>query len=523
MRLFRSLRGKFVLYVVGFVTTSMVLLSHALFVHEHEALSLELRKRLAVQVENVSVQAREALETNDDLSLVTSLRSLRSMEEFCYAAVVTDDGGVFAHSDVRRTGQALALPDTVHTLRRGVAFLNVRQGDEPPLVEVWTPIVSTLRGADERLGFVCLAVTQAPLLAAVDRAKLAAVRVGALFCVLGIIGTALIAGTITRPIGKLVHGVQRIAAGDLEHKVNLRRGDEIGLLSDSFDRMTDDLKQAQQEILKQRLYEKELEVAGKIQAALLPSGPPHIEGFEVSALSAPARVVGGDFYDYVELGDGRIALLVADVAGKGLSAGLVMAAARSAARSAFAFTSSPHAALSALNAQLLRDFDRTTFVTMLCMVLDPAADTLCIANAGHPPVLWFKAANGSAEVVRTHGVALGILPAERFGPLLETVDIQLEPGDVVLGYSDGVNESHNVNGELFGEMRLRRFAETHAALDPQGMLTALQSELERFARGFGQFDDITALALKAAAERRGAARLPQAMEAPAGDRGVFDA
>jgi sigma-B regulation protein RsbU (phosphoserine phosphatase) len=86
--------------------------------------------------------------------------------------------------------------------------------------------------------------------------------------------------------------------------------------------MTDELQQAQQEILKQRLYEKELEVAGKIQAALLPSGPPQVRGYEVAALSVPARVVGGDFYDYLPLRDGRTAFLVADVAGKGVSAGL---------------------------------------------------------------------------------------------------------------------------------------------------------------------------------------------------------
>jgi len=520
MRIFRSLRGKFVLYVVGFVTTSMVLLSHALFVHEHEALSLELRKRLAMQVDNLALQAREALETNDGLALATTLRGWRGMEELRYAAVVTNDGALFAHSDVRRTGETLAIPDAAEKLRQGVAFLDVPQGDEPSLVEVWTPVVSTLRGSEERLGFVCLAVTQEPLLAAVDRAKLAAVRVGALFCVLGIIGTALIAGTITRPISKLVHGVQQIAAGDLEHKVNLKRGDEIGLLSASFDRMTDDLKHAQQEILKQRLYEKELEVAGKIQAALLPAGPPHIDNFEVAALSAPARVVGGDFYDYVELSNGRIALLVADVAGKGVSAGLVMAAARSATRSAFSFTSSPHAALTALNTQLLRDFDRTTFVTMLCMVLDPATDTVCIVNAGHPPLLWYKACDAGATVVHTRGVALGVLPPERFAPLLETVEIQLEPGDIVLAYSDGVNESHDVSDELFGEARLRRFTETHAALHPQALLGALQAELERFARGFGQFDDITALALKAVAERHGAARLQVATEAPTVGRGV---
>jgi len=293
--------------------------------------------------------------------------------------------------------------------------------------------------------------------------------------------------------------VRRIAAGDLEHKVNLRRADEIGLLSDSFDRMTDELQQAQQEILKQRLYEKELEVAGKIQAALLPSGPPQVRGYEVAALSVPARVVGGDFYDYLPLRDGRTAFLVADVAGKGVSAGLVMAAARSAARSAFGFTSSPREALAALNEQLLRDFDRTTFVTMLCMVLDPERHVLTIANAGHPPILWCRAAARTTELVRLRGVALGILPRERFGDILESTEIQLATGDLVLGYSDGVNETHDPQGNLFGEVRLQEFGATNVQLEPQAFLDTLRRELERFAAGFGQFDDITALALRASA------------------------
>jgi sigma-B regulation protein RsbU (phosphoserine phosphatase) len=226
-----------------------------------------------------------------------------------------------------------------------------------------------------------------------------------------------------------------------------------------------------------------------------------VHGYEVAALSVPARVVGGDFYDYLPLRDGRTAFLVADVAGKGVSAGLVMAAARSAARSAFGFTSSPHEALAALNEQLLRDFDRTTFVTMLCMVLDPKRHRLTVANAGHPPILWCRAATKTTELVRLRGVALGILPRERFEDILESADIQLAPGDVVLGYSDGVNETHDQQGNLFGEARLQEFGSTHLQLEPQAFLDTLRRDLERFSDGFGQFDDITALALRASAVR----------------------
>lgn len=518
---FRSLRVKLVLYFVGFVTASMLLLAKSLFEQEHDALLGELRKRLGIQVANLNVQAREALETGDDLTLLTTLRGLRRMDDFQDAAVLHPDGTVFAHSDVRRVGQTVPIPGDADRLQEGEFFHEVRDAGGAPRLEVWVPVVSTLGDRSERLGLVCLGVSKAPLLAAVDEAKLRAVRIGALFALLGIVGTGLIARTVTQPIGLLVQGVRRLAAGDLDHKMNLRRRDEIGLLSDSFDHMTEELQRAQKRLLEQQLYEKELEVAGKIQAALLPPGPPRIPGFGIAALSVPARVVGGDFYDYLPLRDGRTAFLVADVAGKGVSAGLVMAYARSAARSAFTYTNSAHDALVALNEQLLRDFDRTTFVTMLCMVLDAEGHRLQVANAGHPPLLWWRAARGEVEVMRLRGVALGILPAERFGALLEAAEIRLGPGDLVLGYSDGVSETHDQQGRLFGEVRLREFGRGHAHLEPEEFLATLRAELETFARGFGQFDDITALALKAATERRHeAAREPAGGMAPAAQRGA---
>jgi len=179
----------------------------------------------------------------------------------------------------------------------------------------------------------------------------------------------------------------------------------------------------------------------------------------------------------------------------------VMAAARSATRSAFGFTSSPRAALAALNEQILRDFDRSTFVTMLCMVLDAERRTLTLANAGHPPPLWYRADRDAVQLVRLRGVALGILPEERFTSLIEEGEVHLGAGDVVLGYSDGVNETHDEQGCLFGDQRLQHFVRAHGGLEAQPFLAMLQGELERFSQGFGQFDDITAVALRAAASQ----------------------
>ena len=502
--MFRSLRVKFVIYFVGFMTASLALLAKSLFDHEHEALTEELRKRQAVEAANLSIQSREAMETNDELGLLATLRARRTSRDFLYAAVLQPDGTVFAHSDVRTLGSKIEIPPGARDLLDGATFYRRLPGEDGPSMEVWTPVYSTLGRAPERIGLVCLALSEAPMLATIRGAGVAAVKIGGLFIVLGIVGTALITRTVTHPIGQLVHGVRRIAAGNLEHKMRLRRGDEIGLLSDSFDHMTDELQRAQHELVKQRLYEKELEVAGKIQAALLPRRAPRLAGCSVAALCVPARVVGGDFYDYLQLGDGRTAFLVADVAGKGVSAGLVMTAVRSAARSVFGYTASPKQALCVLNDQVLHEFDRSTFVTMLALVLDRDGRRLWIANAGHPDVVRVRESRRTAEFVKLRGAAVGVLPAEQFASVLQEVELRLEPGDLVLAYSDGVNETHDRAGSLFGESRLQDFAADHATLGPEEFLKRLHATLEQFSDGFGQFDDITALALKAAAARSAA-------------------
>ena len=495
--MFRSLRVKVVVFFVGFMTASLLLLAKSLFDHEHQALSGEMRKRLAVEATNLSLQSKEAMETDSQLAILATLRGHRQREDFRWAAVLHPDGTVFAHSDVRQVGQRIDIPSEAADLQTGQVYREETDDiTQTTNIEVWTTVWSELRGRPERIGLVCFVMSQASLTAAIDSARLDAMRLGALFILLGFIGTGLIARTITRPIGQLVEGVQRIASGDLQHKMRMNRADEIGLLSDSFDNMTEQLATAQEELLEKSLYEKEPEVAGKIQAALLPGAPPEVADHSVAALSVPAKVVGGDFYDYIDLPGGRTAFLVADVAGKGVSAGLVMTSVRSAARSVFRYTSSPRDALIALNEQVLDDFDRKTFVTMLILVLEPGGRKLHIANAGHPAVVWFHADKNSIEAISTRGAAVGVLPAEQFDGIIEEIEITLHEGDLIVAYSDGVNEAHDKAGNLYGEDRVAQFTMQNSQLSPQEYLNKLQQELDDFSHGFGQFDDITALALR---------------------------
>lgn len=501
---YRSLRFRFVVFFLGFMTMSLVLLAKSLSDHEREALLGEMRKRLVVEATNLSLQSREAMETDNQLAVLSTLRGQRKIEDFQWAAVLHPDGTVFAHSDVRQVGRQLEIPPEAARLQTGHLFLDHPGRDgSPGNVEVWMSVWSELGGSPERIGLVTFVMSKRSLAEAIQSVRIDAMQLGGLFILLGFLGTGLIARTITRPIGQLVAGVQRIASGDLEHKMRMRRRDEIGLLSDSFDNMTEELATAQRELLEKSLYEKELEVAGKIQAALLPGAPPEVDDHKVAALSVPAKVVGGDFYDFVSLPDGRTAFLVADVAGKGVGAGLVMTSVRSAARSVFRYTTSPRDALIALNEQVLADFNRKTFVTMLILVLEPDGRHLRIANAGHPAVIWYRAGENRVESVSTRGAAVGVLPAGHFDEIIEEAVITLSSGDLVVAYSDGVSEAHDREENLYGEQRVVDFTIDNAALQPREFLEKLQQELDRFSDGFGQFDDITALALRCTAGTRG--------------------
>jgi len=495
-----SLRFRFVVFFLGFMTASLGLLAKTLSDHEHKALLSEMRKRLSVEVTNLSLQSREAMETDNQLAVLSSLRGRRKLEDFRWAAVLHPDGTVFAHSDIRQVGQVIEIPQEVRNIGSGLVYReHVEQSRTKGQFEVWAPVISELRGQPEQIGLVCFVVSKESLNAAIESARFDAMRLGGLFIILGFIGTGLLARTITRPIGQLVAGVQRIASGDLQHKMRMKRGDEIGLLSDSFDNMTEELAHAQKELLEKSLYEKELEVAGKIQAALLPGAPPEVADHTVAALSVPAKVVGGDFYDYINLPGGRTAFLVADVAGKGVSAGLVMTSVRSAARSVFRYTISPRDALIALNEQVLADFARKTFVTMLILVLEPGGRTLRIANAGHPAVIWYHGDTGKVDSIVTRGAAVGVLESEQFEEIIEETEVSLHAGDLVVAYSDGVNEAHDRHGNLYGDERVAVFTGDHAKLTPRRFLETLQRELNEFSDGFGQFDDITALALRSRA------------------------
>src|SRR5215208_5650569 len=250
----------------------------------------------------------------------------------------------------------------------------------------------------------------------------------------------------------------------------------------------------EQERIERERIEQELRVARSIQQASLPESVPELEGWQITPFYQPAREVGGDFYDFFELPEGRLGLVVGDATGKGVPAALVMASARSMLRAVAQGTEhSPGGVLGRINDALATDIPPNMFITCFYAILDPESASLSYANAGHDlPYLWH---GGDAGELRARGMPLGLMP----GMSYEEGEISLREGNCVLFYSDGLVEAHDPTGEMFGFPRLRALVAEHAE-EERPLEDFLMEELYSFVGdGWEQEDDITLLTLRRSA------------------------
>ena len=248
----------------------------------------------------------------------------------------------------------------------------------------------------------------------------------------------------------------------------------------------------QRERIERERVEQELQVARNIQQASLPKEVPQLEGWQIFPLYQPAREVGGDFYDFFELDDERLGIVVGDATGKGVPAALVMASTRSMLRAVAQAmgSSSPGEVLGRVNDPLATDVPPNMFVTCFYAIFDPKKASLSYANAGHD-LPYVRSSGGDAEELRARGMPLGLMPGMHY----EEKEVVLHKGESVLFYSDGLVEAHNPKGEMFGFPRLRALVAEHGEKHSLG--DALLEDLYSFVgEGWEQEDDITLLTLR---------------------------
>jgi len=256
----------------------------------------------------------------------------------------------------------------------------------------------------------------------------------------------------------------------------------------------DNARLFEQQVEKERLS-RELSIAREVQRKLLPQEAPKLRGTSMAASSVPAQEVGGDYYDFVKLGDDRYGIIIADVSGKGTSAAFYMAEMQGIFQSVSRLASSPSDFLHHANLALAQSLDRNVFISAIYGILDLKDETFTIARAGHCPAATVRL-DGESRLIRTPGLGLGLDRGDLFQKSLVEEHIQLAPGDVFVLYTDGVVESRNRHNEEYGYDRLLEIVDEHRHEDADGIHAAVLRDMRQFLGAEDYDDDMTLVVLK---------------------------
>ena len=317
-----------------------------------------------------------------------------------------------------------------------------------------------------------------------------------------VMGFAL-AKSITGAVHELFTGTERVRQGDFSHRIQVETRDQLGELAGSFNAMTGSIAGLLQQAEEKRRLEEELRIARDIQMSLLPAAPVTTPGLAVTAMCRPAREVGGDYYDFMPLGEHRLGVLVADVSGKGTSAAFYVAELKGLILSLSQIYRSPKRLLVEVNRILSATLlDNRTFITMIYAVVDLEARTVTYVRAGHTPLIYVPAegaAPGCAQVLIPDGLVVGLHLegiVEKFDQLLEERTLLIGAGDLFVLYTDGITDAMNEESDLFGEERLSHLLEEHAQLPSEELRDRILGDVEAFVGGAEQHDDMTLVLLR---------------------------
>src|SRR5713101_3073619 len=327
-----------------------------------------------------------------------------------------------------------------------------------------------------------------------DTYRLMAIVMFVLFVLIGMV--ALIPGVvltrrITNAVADLYQATQFVKAGDFSRRIQMKQRDQLGELGESFNQMTNSIGTLIEEQNKRQRLENEISIAREVQNQLFPSTLPSVPGVEIEAICKAARSVSGDYYDFIQLSPTHIAIAIADISGKGISAALLMASLQAALRSQMLSDGSERLSMaelvSRLNKHLVRNTGDDRFATFFFAVYDSATRILRYTNAGHLPA--FLICSSASHLLDKGGMVLGVMEDYVY----EEGSLTVAPDSLLIGYSDGLIEPENVYGEEFGIRRLQEAAIHVQGAAPLLVAESLMAAAEEWAGTPEQADDMTVI------------------------------
>lgn len=363
-----GLRLKFSIMIVALMLLVTVgissILSYVSIGTQRRALANQMMDKAMLSVENMTNVAREGILNNDELLLLTLIAKTMENEDIKYSIILDVDDRVIAHSDINERGNVLS--DDITKMASESDEIIVSPDFVPDQLQKLYMLSSPVIFAEQRVGTVQLGYASDSIFKTINEARrtniFSALYVSALMIMVGIIGAFIMATITIKPIKILAQGAKVIGEGKLDYKIHIKTRDEIGILSDEFNRMTGRLLEYQQKMQEKAKLDEQMEIAQKIQQDLIPQAGIDNDDISLDGFYKAAAGVGGDYYDFVQIGAGRYGVIMSDVAGKGVPASLMMIMIRTVFKSLIqSGLTEPAKIVTLMNETLASDISRTVF------------------------------------------------------------------------------------------------------------------------------------------------------------------
>ncbi len=463
-----------------------------------ESITQGLKRAGVAQLQLLAESTRISLVQSDYATIQAIVRNLGREDPRITAALVVDkDGTILAHTNDKKVRNKIS-PALEKYLKKDKTYIE----KEVPIGPYHSILFSSpVFLKQERLCTLILAFSLKELKAGFDQAQKLKKAIsttnlknviifGLLSLLVGILFAIFQALNISRPMQALGQQASRIASGDLQARVDVKGVNEIRLLGKRFNHMARQVEILMSQIMKQATMVKEMEVASAVQSTLFPSDEVIVESdLRLAGYFKPASHCGGDWWSYYPLTDQKLLVLIGDATGHGVASAMITAAAKGAASTIISLQQSVDVTslLAAMNAAI-HDAAQGNFVmTCFAAIYDPTTRKLSFANAGHNFPYIYKANTQYLDALVARGNRLGDLSESRF----ECFEHQLEPGDTIIWYTDGVIECENIRGEEFGEKRFRDLLASYVHLSPEQAKQEIISAVYQFYGDVPQKDDIT--------------------------------
>jgi serine phosphatase RsbU (regulator of sigma subunit) len=499
-----GLRIRLILLSIIFITLFLGSVSYIYISRERKFLENRLVSISFGLLENFS-KSLSFTDLREDFitQIIDIIKGIKVSKDIDFAVVLNKNDKIFLSSDIEGKYFKPGEYPSIAGIYDGIKKVNIskesyfkvsdfRKRKRKGSLYIFIKPVKNFKG-DKYIGRAILVVSDENLRKSIEENIKNSLYLMGIFLLVGIISAFLFGTLITNPIIKLSYGARKIGEGNLEHKINVKRKDEIGFLAYEFNEMTSKLKKAKEMEIEKVIMDEQIEIAKDIQKGLNPSNKLSFGCIEVKGYSRPAKGVGGDYYDYVIVEPPWVATLISDVSGKGVPASLLMVMIRTVFKSLIKQEIlSAKKIVDSINKTMAGEIAIDRFVTMFFIFINTENGEIHFVNAGHSPLFMYRKEINRCSIMRIMGFPIGLDEDSEYNQ----GKTHLKKGDIILLNTDGIIEARNPQKEEYGKIRLQKKLIEFAHLSVEEIVKKIIYDVDSFAENAPQHDDMTLVVLK---------------------------